>query len=254
MKIQFASDLHLEVDSNFKSVMGGSIKPVGDILLLAGDVFVMERESLDFQDFFDWCSSNFKHTFIVPGNHEFYGGADVASTLQGREIALRDNVRCLNNKSVVIGDVEFFFTTLWATVEQENEAIVTKYMPECGLASFDGRPFAASDYTPGHITCLNWLTAALESSRAVKKVVVTHHCPVQVEDPRYESNGLSSAFVNPMEDYVAACGASVWAFGHTHYNGARGMKLGDTILVTNQLGYVDKGVCDGFDETIILEM
>lgn len=252
MKIQFASDLHLEIDSNFESVMHGLIKPVGDVLLLAGDVFVMGRESVNFQEFFDWCSKNFKHTFIVPGNHEFYGGADVATTLQGWEIELCDNVHCLNNKSVVIGDVEFFFTTLWATVDVENEAIVTKYMPECGLASFDGRSFVASDYTTAHISCLEWLTAALKSSRAATRVVVTHHCPVLIEDPRYESNGLSSAFVNPMEEYVAACGASMWAFGHTHYNGARGMKLGNTVLVTNQLGYVDKGICNGYEEAIVL--
>jgi predicted phosphohydrolase len=43
----------------------------GEILLLAGDIiqFVdMEKEN----DFFNFLSDNFEHTYLIPGNHEYY--------------------------------------------------------------------------------------------------------------------------------------------------------------------------------------
>lgn len=254
MRIQFASDFHLEFVENFNYLQALNIDAAGDVLVLAGDVFVMSKESSEFEQFCDWCSTNFKHTFIVPGNHEYYGGKDIESTITDWELPLRHNVKVMNNRSVVIGGVEFFFTTLWARVEPANEEIVNKYMPECSLAMYKGRSFKANDYTEVHERCMQWLNGALVASTAAHKVVVTHHCPVPVEDPRYESNGLSSAFVNQMEDYVAACGADAWMFGHTHYNGARGMQLGNTVLCTNQLGYVTKGVCDGFIGSPVIEV
>lgn len=254
MKIQFASDFHLEFDENATFLKQMSATPCGDVLVLAGDIFVLDQESVLFQEFVDWCSENFRQTFIVPGNHEYYGGTDISTTLSDWELVLRSNVRYVNNKSVVLDGVEFFFTTLWARVPAESEAMVNKYMPECRLAQLDGKPFRADRYTHLHEVCLGWLDKALAASTASKKVVVTHHCPVRVEDPKYGSNGLSSAFVNAMEAYVEASGVDAWVFGHTHYNGALGMKLGSTVLCTNQLGYVSNCECDGFAASHVFEI
>lgn len=27
--------------------------------------------------FWDFCTANFQHTYIIPGNHEYYGGYDI---------------------------------------------------------------------------------------------------------------------------------------------------------------------------------
>ncbi len=254
MKIHFASDIHLEFDENARFLKQLDARLGGDVLVLAGDIFVIGEESAFFQDFLDWCSMNFKYTFIVPGNHEFYAGFDIAATLEGWEMPLRENVKYVNNKSVTIDGVEFFFTTLWARVPADAEEMVNKYMPECRLARLEGSPFHADRYTWLHEVCRSWLDNALAASTAGHKVVVTHHCPARIEDPQYESNGLSNAFVNAMEDYVEASGVDAWIFGHTHYNGACGMKLGGTVLCTNQLGYVSKGKCIGFGENHVIEI
>ena len=74
MKIQYASDLHLEFAENRYFLEKGGQEPVGDVLVLAGDVSYLGDQEMMKLWFFDWCAKNFRETFIVPGNHEFYGG------------------------------------------------------------------------------------------------------------------------------------------------------------------------------------
>ena len=78
MKIQYASDLHLEFAENHE---------------------LLERGG-----------------GIVPGNHEFYQGYDIGQTLVDYEFEYRENVRYLNNASVMLDDTELFFTTLWTRI------------------------------------------------------------------------------------------------------------------------------------------
>lgn len=74
MKIQFASDLHLEFAENRNFIEDDGIVPVGEVLVLAGDVSYLGDKNMLKRRFFDWCAEYFKETFIVPGNHEFYHG------------------------------------------------------------------------------------------------------------------------------------------------------------------------------------
>jgi hypothetical protein len=76
--------------------------------------------------------------------------------------------------------------------------------------------------------------------------VVTHHCPIVAEDPRYGDNGLSSAFVVDLEDFIRESGVDYWIFGHTHWNAKRGTQVGKTTLLTNQMGYLTHGGEKGF--------
>ena len=116
MIIQYASDLHLEFSENRGLLeQGGGIVPAGDVLVLAGDVSYLGDPKMMMLPFFDWCAEHYRQTFIVPGNHEFYHGYDIAKTMVEFEYGYRENVRYLNNTSIVLADVELFFTTLWTT-------------------------------------------------------------------------------------------------------------------------------------------
>ena len=66
MIIQYASDLHLEFEQNFRYVQTGGIRPAGEYLVLAGDIVNLQRLSR-FDAFWDWCSDNFEETIFVPG-------------------------------------------------------------------------------------------------------------------------------------------------------------------------------------------
>ncbi|MBQ0115910.1 MAG: metallophosphoesterase [Bacteroidales bacterium] len=254
MLIQYASDFHLEFPQNRQWLKENPLEVKGDILILSGDVMVLGVEDSIACDFLDWCSTNFKQTYIVPGNHEYYHGIDVADTLYAWERKLRDNVTYLNNRSVIIGDTELFFTTLWTKVPKEDENIVEKVMNDCQLIQYKGNRLRACDFNTIHETCFSWLTKALQASTAPKQVVVTHHCPVQVEDPRYASNGLTKAFIIPLEQFIADSSIKAWIFGHTHYNGARGMDIGGCKICTCQLGYIPDVICENFIRSAVIEL
>lgn len=254
MKIQYASDIHLEFPDNSKWLSQNPLTVVGDILVLSGDMLLFGSENLETHPFIDWCSANFQHTFLVPGNHEYYNGVDITRTLGDFFFPIRHNVTFCNNHSVRIDDVELFFTTLWTHVSPHSEMKVQQLMVDCYRIRHGHRFLLAHDYAKLHKLCVDWLTRALAESTAQKKVVVSHHCPVMVEDPIYESNGVSEAFVVPMEDYIENSDIDHWVFGHTHYNGANGMKVGKCTMHTNQVGYVKDGICKGFNPAAMFEV
>lgn len=53
MKIQYMSDLHLEFPQNSKYIAELNMKPLGDILLLAGDIGIIGDKSYETDPFWD---------------------------------------------------------------------------------------------------------------------------------------------------------------------------------------------------------
>lgn len=254
MKIQYASDIHLEFGDNSNWLKENPLQVTGDVLVLSGDMLIFCSEELESHPFIDWCSAHFKHTFLVPGNHEYYGGLDVKSTLADFYFPIRHNVAYCNNRSVLLDDVELFFTTLWTEVSEASAMKVQQSMVDCYRIRYGRRFLLAQDYAKLHRLCVDWLTGALAQSEARRKVVVTHHCPIVAEDPAYAGNGLTEAFIVPMERYIESSNIDHWVFGHTHYNGADGTRVGTATMHTNQVGYVKDGICKGFDPAAAFEV
>ena len=240
MIIQYASDLHLEFPENREWLERGvGIVPIGEVLLLAGDVSYLGDGKMMLLPFFDWCAEHFRETFIVPGNHEFYRGYDIGRTMENYEYAYRSNVRYLNNRSVVLGDVELFFTSLWTRIHPLYLGAIQRGLNDFRCGVLNGKRFVAGDVDGLHQQCLAWLDAALKASGAKHKVVVTHHCPSARNDfNSFPGGALNSAFQVDLDAFVERSGADGWIYGHTHYDGGSGMVIGDTRLLCNQLGYV----------------
>ena len=78
MKIQYASDLHLEFRENSKYLIKNPLKVTGEILILAGDINVFNDRDFLKNPFWDWASKNYKQVIVAFGNHEFYRGYDLA--------------------------------------------------------------------------------------------------------------------------------------------------------------------------------
>ena len=255
MRIQYASDLHLEFAENRDFIENGGIEPVGEVLVLAGDVSYLGDKNMMKRQFFDWCAEHFKETLIVLGNHEFYNGYDIAHTMENYEFSYRDNVRYLNNRSVVIGDTELFFTTLWTRISPQHLLEIQWGMNDFRHGILNGKRFCANDVDGLHERCLHWLEAALAASKAEHKIIVTHHCPTLREEFNgYPGGVLNTAFQVDLDSFIERCGADYWIYGHTHYAGGSGTQIGNTKLLCNQLGYVFYNEHRAFDGKAVIEI
>ena len=114
MKIQFASDLHLEFIMNKAYIEKYPLEAEGDILILAGDIIPFNMMHAA-DNFFDYVSDHFKITYWIPGNHEYYR-SDINERSGSFQEQIRDNVVLLNNKSIEYHDYKIIFSTLWTSI------------------------------------------------------------------------------------------------------------------------------------------
>lgn len=256
MIIQYASDLHLEFRSNSEYIVQHPLQVVGDVLVLAGDIILLDEKKLERHPFFQWCADNFGETLIIPGNHEYYAKHDIADTMTEYEYRIFDNVMYVNNKSIMLNDSsELFLTTLWSPVGALELMPVQLSLTDCRRIIYDSRRFNSQDYTPLHDKCLTWLSSAIEKSSARHKIVVTHHCPTfNFRDPRFIESQINSAFCAPLDEFIVQSDIEAWIYGHTHYNGGQGTYIGNTLMLTNQLGYVQHNENSTFVNNAVIKI
>jgi len=268
MKIQYASDLHLEFGMNSRYTQVYGLEPKGDILLLAGDVSFLGRKRFDDHPFFGWCADHFEQTVIVPGNHEYYKdpvarenrryGVPLDRTLTDFEYSIRPNVRYLNNRSLAVGDVEVFATTLWTVTDPVNYVAIQNGMSDCQQIIYENHILWADDYVKVHSVCRDWLGQALDKSEAKHKIVLSHHCPATARafNTRQTGNLLLSAFQVDMAPFIAEHDIEYWIYGHTHTQNGSGTvfpsKGQGTTLLCNQLGYVELNEDKDFDSKTLI--
>ena len=93
MKIQFASDLHLEFRENWRYLRdNGPMDVKGDILVLAGDTGYLGDDMYSVHPFWNWASENFEQVMVALGNHEFYKYYDLKTMQDGLVGEIRPNV------------------------------------------------------------------------------------------------------------------------------------------------------------------
>ena len=237
MKIQYVSDLHLEFTENTNYIKKNPIKPTGDILILAGDITLFKKQR-NSDWFFDYCSENWKQTYWIPGNHEFYYSEMGYATHYIRK-NVRDNVMLVQSAVELIDNVALIFSTLWTNVDEENIEDIQNGMGDYRVIKYyDSGNLEVSDTNYLHWRDKLFIEESLETYKGFTKVVVTHHKPTfQNNNPIYEGNRLSQAFSVDLDDLIIKSKPDYWIYGHNHYN-AQDFKIGDTVLLTNQLGYV----------------
>lgn len=237
MLLQYASDLHLEFPENESFIKNNPIKPVGEVLLLAGDVLPF-RLINKYPDFFDYLADNFKHTYWVPGNHEYYH-FDAAKKKGTFCEQIRSNVSLVNNCSVGIGEVHVIFSSLWSKLTESNWREIQRNMNDFRIIKYDGYPFSFDQYNQFHTDALAFIESELDKRDAyMKKVVVSHHVPTYLNYPnQYKGSILSEAFAVELFPLIERTQPDYWIYGHHHINMPE-IAIGNTQLLTNQLGYV----------------
>lgn len=236
MKIQYASDLHIEFHQNRDYLREHPLLPVGDILVLGGDIIpfsILERH----RDFVSFFADNFETTYWLPGNHEYYK-SDISAKSGYLYEAVRSNVFLVNNTSVNLGNAKLVFSTLWSKIKQENAEYVEQEMMDFKLINDKGNPLTAGLFNQLHGECMNFLKRELSEKFTGKTIVFTHYVPTLKYYPEpYKDNILTAAFAVELSDWITTTGVDYWVYGHHHFN-AREFKIGNAVMLTNQLGYV----------------
>jgi len=244
MKIQYASDLHLEFRENKAFLNENPLQVVGDVLLLAGDIVpfaLMDQH----EEFFSFLSDSFAATYWVPGNHEYYH-FNIAKKSGVVNEKIRSNVFLVNNTSVIHDNVKFIFSTLWSKISPANEWQIERGMGDFHVIKYRGYKLSIKQYNQLHGDCLAFFQQELAIKSSIKSVVVTHHVPTFMNYPdEYKGDSLNEAFAVELFDLIEATSPDYWIYGHTHCN-KPDFEIGKTHLLTNQLGYVNSGEQLGF--------
>ncbi len=250
MKIQYCSDLHLEFLDNKKFLKNKPLKPEGEILLLAGDVVLIKLIG-EHDDFFDYLADHFEATYWVPGNHEYYHW-DLAKVENPLFEKIRNNVFLLNNQVVEYKNVELIFSTLWSHIPPQHEWIVQQNMGDFEWIKNEGRRFTTTDFNALHQADLAFIRASLDKPTDLQRIIVTHHVPTLMHYPeQYRNSVINCGFVTELHDFIESSQAAYWLYGHHHCN-TPDFKIGNTTLLTNQLGYVFKKEYDLFNPSAVI--
>ena len=258
MKIQYCSDLHLEFQENKNYLKRFPIKPEGEMLLLAGDI-VLFKTMKDHDDFFNYCSDNFETTYWIPGNHEYYhfdlADRNVrAENFQPLYEKIRENVILLNNQTVTYKNVELIFSTLWSHIPPQFEYIVQQSVNDFNLIKQNGKTITAREFNALHQTDFDFLQTSLAKPTDKQRIVITHHVPTLMHYPeQYKSSNINAAFAVELFDTIESSNATHWIYGHHHCN-TPDFKIGNTTMLTNQLGYVQNNEHKYFNNAAIINV
>ena len=246
MKIQVASDIHLEFHKNLDKLDLENFKKA-DYLFLAGDIGIPLKNNL-WDEFISWCSKNYKAVFYVIGNHESYYYV-YYDTVEYIKNAFKkfDNVTLLQ-KGVVV-DLEGYKIvgcTLWTDIDEISAGFLND--TRCILEK-KPYPINTSFIRNLHNDDKAWLSTVLDELSGEKVIVMTHHLPTKsCVDPRYKNSNFEKGFVAAVDNLVEK--AKLWIFGHTHCH--IDFIEGSTRLYANPLGYINERFPSNFKSEAII--
>jgi Icc-related predicted phosphoesterase len=216
MKIQIASDLHLEFLKSRKQhkVIGATD---ADVLLLAGDI---HSRDLVRHAFGNWAGTRGPCPVIhVAGNHEFYH-QEYHRVRERLKAGIGPMFHHLENDEIVIDGVRFLGCTLWTDYALYGDVPTALMrakacMNDHRVIRFGARLFTPQDALQLHRESRAWLARKLDAPFIGKTVVVTHHCPHPLSvHPRYGNDPLNAAYASDLSHLMGK--AALWIHGHVH--------------------------------------
>jgi predicted phosphohydrolase len=252
MKIQYCSDLHLEFPENKNFLDKNPIEPVGEVLLLAGDILPFSLHKKQ-PGFIDYVADNFEIVYWIPGNHEYYH-YDIAMVTDPLLEKIRSNVWLVNNQTLSYKNINFICSTLWSKITPLHALDIQRNVSDFSAIKYEGKKFTTRQFNFLHRSCASFLQTAIKENTGTKNIVVTHHVPTLQHYPaKYRHSPLNEAFAVELYDFIHDSGAAYWIYGHHHYN-TTDFTIGNTVMLTNQLGYVQQKEHAGFKTNACIEI
>lgn len=251
MIIQPFSDIH-NYDLYFRPK-----KTNADILICAGD---MDQGT----DSVIWANTihveHNKKIFSGLGNHDFWtttkDNLDFDEWSDFYKKNSNENVKFLNNETVVVEDVAFIFSTLWSDFDNNNNLTIN--LAQNASKDFkkirmpDDRHINAFDMMMKFETSKQFIISQLEKYQDKKCVVVTHFPPSISCNTTFDINALSYYWCGQMENVISMYQPVLWISGHMHnfYD----KMFGNTRMIINPAGKIINNIAQNkqfrFDLTI----
>ena len=254
MKIQYASDLHLEFGENSKWLKSDPLIPSGDILVLAGDIGYLGDANYATHPFWDKVSAEFKQVIGVPGNHELYKFFDINELHEGWSQEIRANVHIHYNSVIHLGaETDLIASTLWAKILPGEEYITEHCVSDFKRIRNGEFRLSAERFNEEHLKCLDFIKKAVAESKAKNIVVATHHVPsFALMSGEFKDSSINGAFTSELGNFIADSRINYWIYGHSHRN--IDATIGATQCVSNQLGYVFQDEHHSFRRDAVIEV
>jgi len=250
MKIQFCSDLHLEFSENRQWMKDHPLIPKADILVIAGDTYYLGRDFRKLH-FIKKVADNYEMVYLIPGNHEYYAGYDVATALESTHEEIMDNVIMVNNTTVEVQNVQLIFSTMWSRITR-NFLRVLRGLNDFRKIKFQDQNLSIDHFNQLHDYAFNFLENAV--AKTGKKVVVTHHLPSERCNVReFKNSLLNEGFCVDYTRFIEQSDVQYWLYGHSHRN-KKPIDLNGTQLISNQLGYVGYGEYQSFSRDKVISI
>lgn len=235
MKIQLASDLHLEFLSHklsHETII--SPAPDADVLVLAGDIHV---GTMAIDLFKDWPVP----VLYLAGNHEFYGQSWEQTRKDIRQACQGTQIQFLDNDSVEIGGVRFLGCTLWTDfklrgfTQSSSMEYVGNRLNDFRVIRTQSGVFTAAQSLEDHELSRRWLKRELAKPYEGKTVVITHHGPHPLSiHQRYIGDQSSAGFVSDLTELMFK--PDLWLHGHVH--DSFDYSVGNCRVAANPAGYI----------------
>jgi predicted phosphohydrolase len=251
MKLQIASDLHLEfLQRRFPGERLILPAPDADMVVLACDI---ANGTQAIELFNDWPVP----VLYIAGNHEFYGAQLEKVRADLRAAAAGTCITFLDNDSAEFAGVRFLGSTLWTDYRLERNRTQRQLMENAELRLSDhftikcaNGPFTAERALSEHALSRAWLERELAKPYDGKTVVISHHGPHPLSvHPRYIGQALNAAFVSDLSDLLAK--ARLWIHGHVH--DSFDYCVSSCRVVANPAGYARNTNSAGSAEQLVLE-
>jgi len=250
VKIQIASDLHLEFGHNVHIPNAGA-----DVLVLAGDICLAKAfknkerniNNLGYYTFFDEVCANFKDVIYIMGNHEHYKGTfNKSADILRNALAEYKNLHFLDNESATIDGIKFVGSTLWTNTDIQNPVTTNRLrfaMNDFNVIKYcdakgNYRKFSPQDAYIEHKLSRIYLEDILAGAgvKDIPCVVITHHAPSwkSIHERFADDKELNTLYASDLE-HMMTDNVKLWIHGHTH--NAFDYKIGETRVVCNPFGY-----------------
>jgi predicted phosphodiesterase len=246
LNIRYLSDLHLEfikphkIEKFIKNIPSG----IDEICILAGDIGNPYQSNYNM--FMEFISKNFKKSFVISGNHEYY---NKTKTIQETNTFLTeyfekfDNISFLNNNCEKYENHCFIGTTLWSKITDPSYEINDVH----NIPNFD-----YIQYNTLNTNSVDFLEDSLQNNDNC--IVITHHMPSSsLIDIKYKTEKMlpyNQWFYCDMDGLIETNKDKIkcWVYGHTHtpsYNIINGIPF-----LCNPIGYPNENSKIDFQKNI----